>query len=206
MRCVLGCSALWTQSHTPSSPPPPPPCCRPDKGAAWAPAAPLPRVRASLAGAWRLAKLLVQDGRQLMDLCVLHVPPQQVAALKATAAAANPAVTTGDAVQAAAALLLHAATEQPLLPCAPRAMVALVQLPTPPGHFGNAVHMLRVKLPEGTPQPAAGDWAGALAALAGAIRGATAAFRAEPVSRWVEYLFRPCCAHVPPASSTTDSA
>lgn len=40
--------------------------------------------------------------------------------------------------------------------------------------------MLRVKLPAGTPQPDPGDASGALQALAGAIRRATAAFRGSP--------------------------
>ena len=76
---------------------------------------------------------------------------------------------------------MHTALGKPLLPVAPQVQMVLVQMPTPPGYFGNAVHMLRVSLPEGTPQPAAGDYAGALKQLAGAIRHATAAFRSQPV-------------------------
>lgn len=49
-------------------------------------------------------------------------------------------------MQAAAALLLHAALGRALLPVAPSAMVVLVQLPTPPGYWGNAVHMLPVSV------------------------------------------------------------
>ncbi len=142
-------------------------------------------------------------------------------------------MTTGDAVQAAAGLLLHAVLGRPLLPVAPHAMAVMVQLPTPKDYFGNAgervqclpiihlhcrsgllvappchahgvkrwspasccmehgqqyqgqillpnaptVHMLRVKLPAGTPQPDPADASGALQALAAAIRRATAAFR-----------------------------
>lgn len=55
------------------------------------------------------------------------------------------------------------------------------QVPTPEGYFGNAVRMLDVSLPANTSQPTAGDAVGAVAALAGAIRLATAAFRAQPV-------------------------
>jgi hypothetical protein len=89
-------------------------------------------------------------------------------------------VTTGDAVQAACALLLHAALDLPLLPIKPRSMAALVQQATPPGYSGNAAYMLRVNLPPGTQQPAPGDSFGALRQLAGAVRAATAAFRASP--------------------------
>lgn len=49
-------------------------------------AAAAPRVGPSLYGAWRLAKLLVADSRQQMELVVLHLPQQQVAALRALAA------------------------------------------------------------------------------------------------------------------------
>lgn len=62
----------------------------------------------------------------------------------------------------------------------------LLQLPTPEGYHGNATHTLPVSLPRGTKQPDL--YQAALAQLAGAIRGATAAFRAAPVSlgrgRW----------------------
>ena len=57
-----------------------------------------------------------------------------------------------------------------------------MQLPTPDGYFGNASRMLKISLPAGNAQPAEGDAAGALQALAGAIRRATAAFRSNPVS------------------------
>ncbi|PRW20453.1 concanavalin A-like lectin glucanase [Chlorella sorokiniana] len=143
-------------------------------------AAAAPHVGPSLHGAWRLAKLFVADSRQQMELVILHLPQQQVAALKALAAGSNRQVTTGDAVQAAAGLLLHSVLGRPPLPVAPHAMAAMVQLPTPNDYFGNAVHMLRVKLPAGTPQPDPSDASGALQALAGAIRRATAAFRGSP--------------------------
>lgn len=162
-----------------------------------------------------------------------------------TESSSVPGITTGDAVQAATALLLHGALGRPLLPVAPKRMAVMVQassraqaegghrhrgrmqarlaqspacfafrhpwrsvsvelgrvnshpaklppfcpplppaqVPTPEGYFGNAVRMLDVSLPANTSQPVAGDAAGALAALAGAIRQATAAFRAQPVSR-----------------------
>jgi hypothetical protein len=191
-------------------------------------AAPL-QVSASLGGYWRLAKLLVVDACQQMELLLLHIPGAQVAALKQLAAGGRrvgggsgrpgnsseqhtgrlsnnnplcrcaesalsplaslappaagnpiPGVTTGDAVQSACALLLHAAQGRPLLPVRPHCMAALVQQPTPEGYVGNAAYMLRVGLPPGSEQPAAGDGRGALQALAGALRAATAAFRASP--------------------------
>lgn len=55
------------------------------------------------------------------------------------------------------------------------------QVPVPEGYFGNAVRMLDVSLPAGTCQPGEGDHAGALRQLAGGIRQASAAFRAQPV-------------------------
>jgi hypothetical protein len=153
-------------------------------------------VRASLLGYWRVFKLLLVNSRQRMDLLFLHLPQEQVAQLKLLAADGNavPGITTGDAVQAACGLLVHTALGKPLLPVAPQAMMVLVQMPTPAGYFGNAAHMLRVSLPEGTAQPAAGDYAGALKQLAGAIRSATAAFRSQPVRqcdvvRGTEVLF-----------------
>ena len=150
-------------------------------GASWT--APLLRVRASLLGYWRVFKLLLVNSRRKMDLLFLHLPQDQVAQLKRLAAYGNavPGITTGDAVQAACGLMMHTAVGKPLLPVAPQAMMVLVQMPTPPGYFGNAVHMLRVSLPEGTAQPAEGDYAGALKQLAGAIRSATTAFRCQPV-------------------------
>ncbi len=45
-------------------------------------------VKPSLGGYWRLAKLLVADGMQPMQLLVLHIPAQQVAQLKQLAAGA----------------------------------------------------------------------------------------------------------------------
>lgn len=95
----------------------------------------------------------------------------------------NLAVTTGDAVQAATVLLLHAAQGLPLLPVAPQAMSVMLLLPTPPSFFGNAVRMLSVSLPAGTAQPADGNGAGALCQLAGAIRAATLRFRQDPVRK-----------------------
>ena len=89
-------------------------------------------------------------------------------------------VTTGDAVQAAAALLMHAAEGRPLLPVPPKCMAVLVQMPAPEGYLGNGTRFLKVALPAGTPQPAAHDAPAALRALAGAIRQATAAFRTSP--------------------------
>lgn len=89
-------------------------------------------------------------------------------------------VTSGDAVQAAAALLMHAAGGRPLLPVAPKAMAVLVQMPAPEAYLGNGARFLPVSLPAGTAQPAAHDAPAALRALAGAIRSATAAFRTNP--------------------------
>lgn len=185
-------------------------------------------MRGSLLGYWRLLSLLASNARQRVDQLVLHLPAQQVAALKALAAGglggcwgladvawplqahslvpgapcssqrpllthrtAPPplktegnsvaGITTGDAVQAAAALLMHAAQAKPLLPVAPKVMAVLVQMPAPPGYFGNAARMLKVSLPAGSAQPAAGDYADALRTLAGAIHEATASFRSDPV-------------------------
>jgi hypothetical protein len=93
-------------------------------------------------------------------------------------------VTSGDVVQALAALAVHAAEGSPLVPVRPKVMLALVQVPgTEPSYFGNAVHPLAVGLPEGSPQPAAGGGGGELAALralAVQIRAATAELRASP--------------------------
>ena len=83
-------------------------------------------------------------------------------------------------MQAAAALLAHAALGLPPLPVGPKCMCIVAQLPTPPGFFGNGGRLLPVRLPAGSARPAEGDWAGALRALAGAIRQAVAAFRSDP--------------------------
>lgn len=48
--------------------------------------APPPAVRGTLAGYWRLARLLLADSQQAQDLLILHIPRQQVAALKQAAA------------------------------------------------------------------------------------------------------------------------
>ena len=116
--------------------------------------------------------------------CLSAQQPATPACLLECIAAGNPGlpITTGDALQAACGLLVHAALGRPLLPVKPHAMAVIVQQPTPPGFFGNAAHMLRVNVPPGSEQPAAGDHAGALQRLAGAIRGATAAFHSQPVS------------------------
>jgi hypothetical protein len=106
----------------------------------------------------------------------------------------SPAVTTADAVQAACALLLHAAQGLSLLPVAPHCVGVMVQLPAPTGYLGNAVHVLRVSLPPGTAQPAEGDYAGALQQLASAIRQATVAFRSRPV-RALQHWWQPVSAH-----------
>ncbi|PSC71001.1 Histone acetyltransferase GCN5 [Micractinium conductrix] len=150
-------------------------------GDTWQP--PKLRVRSScIAGTFRLACLMLGNAMQRRDLLLLHLPQQQIEALKATAAEGNPdqRISTGDAVQAATGLLVHAALGLPLLPLAPKSMAVLVQLPTPDGYFGNASRMLKISLPAGNAQPAEGDAAGALQALAGAIRRATAAFRSNP--------------------------
>ena len=144
----------------------------------------LPRLRAS---AWRALRLLVANARQRMEVVVLCLPPQRVAALKAAAAGADAGatpITTGDAVQAMGALLAHAAAGEPLVPSPPRALVVLVQAPTPPSYFGNAVHLLPVSHSRpGAPLPAADDYPGALAAVAALIRQATAKWRGSPVSQ-----------------------
>ena len=153
-------------------------------------------MHASLLGYWRLLVQLMADTWQRQALLVLHLPRAQVAALRRLAtdrsgsssgSSSSPGpglvITTGDAVQAACALLLHAATGQPLLPPPPRSMSVLVQLPAPVGYFGNAAHMLPVVLPPGgggggRPQAVAeGDYRGALGRLAAAIRSSTVAFR-----------------------------
>ncbi|PRW20469.1 family type I secretion periplasmic adaptor subunit [Chlorella sorokiniana] len=144
----------------------------------WQPPASV-QVRCSLAGYWRAARGLSSRARAANELALLHVPQEGVTALKAMAAVGNPAITTGDAVQAAAALLIHAAHAHPLLPVAPQAMAAMVLLPTPKDFFGNAVRMLSVSLPADTKQPAEGDALGALRALAGGIRQATLRFRSD---------------------------
>ena len=105
-------------------------------------------------------------------------------------AVGNPAVTTGDAVQAAAALLIHAAHRRPLLPVVPQSMAAMVLLPTPKDFFGNAVRMLSVSLPAGTQQPAVHDALGALRALAGGIRQATIRFRSDKVRQRLLWIGR----------------
>lgn len=197
-----------------------PPTC--SKGASYQP--PQLQVRGSLGGYLRLAALIGRNATQSMQLVVLHLPQEQIAALKKLAAGGwfwgwagagrgrdsaccspmatnvltrhqclwvatphldaggNPAVTTGDAVQAVAALIMHAASGRPLLPVAPKSVAVVVQLPSPPGYFGNGTRMLPVRLPAGTEQPAAGDWEGALRQLAGAMRQAIATFRTQPVS------------------------
>lgn len=83
-------------------------------------------------------------------------------------------------MQGAAALLMHGCDGRPLLPVAPKHMAVLVQMPAPEGYFGNGSRLLRVSLPAGTAQPGPGGATAALRALAGAIRRATAAFRANP--------------------------
>jgi hypothetical protein len=45
-------------------------------------------VAPSLAGYWRLGRLLLSDSTQAMELLVLHIPQSQVAALKAMATGA----------------------------------------------------------------------------------------------------------------------
>lgn len=76
---VVGCLPLLLLCHSP--------CRRDDAAAASsAAAAAAPRVGPSLYGAWKLAKLFVADSRQQMELLILHLPQQQVAALKALAA------------------------------------------------------------------------------------------------------------------------
>ena len=122
----------------------------------------------------------------MLRLLEMHGAPSRASnaalhAFSVSPAVGNPAVTTGDAVQAAAALLIHAAQARPLLPVAPHAMAVMVQLPTPKDFFGNAVSMLSVSLPAGTEQPGPGDAAATLRALAGAIRQATLRFRGDKV-------------------------
>lgn len=111
-------------------------------------------------------------------------PSTDLARLPPSSAVGNAQVTTGDAVQAAAALLIHAAHHRPLLPVAPLAMAVMVLLPTPKDYFGNAVRMLSVSLPPGTQQPAEHDAPGALRALASGIREATLRFRGDKVRAW----------------------
>ncbi|PRW20583.1 putative acetyltransferase isoform X2 isoform A [Chlorella sorokiniana] len=143
--------------------------------------APKTHVRASLLGYWHLFKLLMANNRQTMDLLLLHIPQKQVAALKQMAAdGTDLPITSGDAVQAAAALLMHTADGRPLLPVAPKHLAVIVQLPAPESYFGNGCRLLRASMPAGTPQPAAHDAPAALRALASAIRKATAAFRTSP--------------------------
>ncbi|EFN51956.1 hypothetical protein CHLNCDRAFT_139630 [Chlorella variabilis] len=59
-------------------------------------------VRPSLGGYWRLAKLLVADGLQPMQLLVLHIPAQQATGAGAPPAARAPVSTTKGARPAAA--------------------------------------------------------------------------------------------------------
>lgn len=67
-------------------------------------------------------------------------PPATSQARHPSTGSGDTAVTTGDAVQATAALLLHAAQGLPPLPVAPKAMSVMLQLPgVPEGYFGNAV-------------------------------------------------------------------
>ncbi|KAI3430263.1 hypothetical protein D9Q98_004859 [Chlorella vulgaris] len=141
------------------------------------------KVRSSFAGWLRLTAQVLAPRRYLLELAILHIPKAEVANLKRLAAESNPdspAITTGDAVQAACILLIHAARGRPLLPVAPQKAMVMVQLPAPAGYFGNAVCMLEVSLPVGTPQPTTTNWRAALSQLAGAIRSATAAFRTQP--------------------------
>ena len=77
------------------------------------------------------------------------------------------------------------------LPAAPARLACASESTCPPTRPTPQVRMLPVSAPGGSAQPAAGEWQAALAALAGAIRRAVAAFRTKPVrgrSRegWVE--------------------
>jgi hypothetical protein len=85
-------------------------------------------------------------------------------------------------VQALAALMIHIAEGQPLLPILPRCMVALIQIPgAEPTYFGNAVHPMAVGLdPQEATLPPASDALATLRTLACQIRRCTLDLRQDP--------------------------
>lgn len=119
---------------------------------------------------------------------IIHLPRRFLAELKSAVVqtSGDTAITTGDVVQALAAIMVHAAEGKPLLPKHPTCVVVLVQIPgTSPGYFGNAVHPMPVgvRVEQSSSSagiPSEGDPFGSLCTLAKSIRAETIELRSQP--------------------------
>jgi len=158
-------------------------------------------VKPSFGDYFRAAGLLWSNASAKIQLDILFLPRDLLTNLKRVVLEGitdGTPVTTGDVVQALAAMAVHAGEGKPLLPLLPKVMVSLVQIPgVDKGHFGNAVHPLAVGLrpPKTTTDykgegnsdlgaspllPGNDDFLGCLRALARQIRVATAELRSTP--------------------------
>ena len=135
---------------------------------------------------FRAGSLLWGNAIQHMQLEILHIPKDRIMALKSAViegCEGGQLVSTGDVVQAMAALAMHVAEGRPLLPIRPSCVVTLIQVPgAEPNYFGNAVHPMIVGLQPGEPQPDPSDMLGVLRCLATHIRSATHDVRLNPAS------------------------
>lgn len=132
----------------------------------------------------RTAGLLWSNGTARMQLEIVFIPKERISQLKTAASeGCDQPITTGDIVQALAAMLIHIAEGKPILPIHPKCMIALIQIPgIQEGHFGNAVHPMAVGVPENTKLTNKdGDFLGALRLLASQIRSCTTEIRSDPV-------------------------
>lgn len=133
---------------------------------------------------FRTGVLLWANVLQTMQLEILYIPKTRIMALKSAVVeglTGGQMVSTGDVVQALAALATHVAEGRPLLPVRPNCLLTLIQVPgAETNYFGNAVHPMLVRLEPGEPQPDGDDMLGVLRCLAAHIRSATHDLRLNP--------------------------
>lgn len=135
----------------------------------------------TFADCWRACQGVLADATDKKSLAFLHIPKEQLSALKQLAVGVNDGllISTGDAVQAAATIIQLAALGEPLLLTPPRSVGVMAQLKAPDGFFGNAAATFYVSVPPGTEQLDVSPIT-AFQQLAGAIRRGMLTLR-EPV-------------------------
>eukprot|EP00890_Picochlorum_soloecismus_P001049 jgi/Picsp_1/1945/NSC_05411-R1_hypothetical protein CHLNCDRAFT_54474 [Chlorella variabilis] len=98
---------------------------------------------------WRAACLLFQNARKRVNFNIVYVSKEELQRLKLSAqnkiGVDGLRISTGDVVQALAAMMVHGAENKPILPVKPESMLTLIQIPgVEKGYFGNAVHPMAI--------------------------------------------------------------
>jgi hypothetical protein len=146
-------------------------------------------ISAGLMDHWRAACLLFQNARKRVNFNIVYVSKQELQRLKLRAQQEIGSdvlcISTGDVVQALAAMMVHGAESKAALPVKPESMLALIQIPgVEKGYFGNAVHPMAINFTkeEAWALNKEGQSINILAALSRRIRESAMVLKKDPAN------------------------